>query len=583
MTVIKLPLVGPLYQNSDQIATPGSYAPIMYNGYLSEAGSIRKVPGLATFADTGTGQPVNGIFWDYNNSLLLAASNGKFYRYPSSAGTGRIDVSGGITLATQTLRFASYEDANYGGVIFVADGGKLNFLSELPNVVSNGGTNYICIKLHPGSTAQSEPGVGTATATYWVAAAAWSVASVAYTVFQLRTNGGSTYRCDVAHTSAANTEPGVGALWQTVWTQVAPVAWSATNTYYTSGVLEEIADADCPSASSFVTVIDGYVHVNQDNTAQIWFSETNDWQTWAGEYVTAESQGDLIAAIDSGWNQLAVLGYQSFERFENDGVTPWSVNKPASVPSGTIAKYSFCKFDNAWWWLDSNRQFIRLNGTLPQVVSTALAKIMAGITNITDCIVTAVPVDGKPWMLITLPSEGRTWLYDVSQGVNGWSEVADWNSGTAEFEGWKVREWIYSPQWNEVLCAGDDGIIYKVDAETYYFGGTDSIRFERRTGEIDHGTRAWKRSHEVVLKLKRTSRAQEDTDFTMLLDWRDNGSATWSNARTISLTKVGDTEFIAKVNRLGRYRTRQYRLIISDATTDWSLVDAEERVEVDRL
>lgn len=94
------------------------------------------------------------------------------------------------------------------------------------DTVSNGGSSYICTAAHT-SAAGTEPGVGASWATVWdlVTAGgqpgldwqgAWTTAT-AYLVNDGVSNDGSSYICTSAHTSGASTEPGVGASWATVW------------------------------------------------------------------------------------------------------------------------------------------------------------------------------------------------------------------------------------------------------------------------------------------------------------------------------------------------------------------------------
>lgn len=66
------------------------------------------------------------------------------------------------------------------------------------------------------------------------ASGAWSGSSVSYAVNVIVSNGGTNYLCIVAHTSGSSTEPGVGASWETNWYALEdeiyewPTPWDAT-------------------------------------------------------------------------------------------------------------------------------------------------------------------------------------------------------------------------------------------------------------------------------------------------------------------------------------------------------------------
>lgn len=47
----------------------------------------------------------------------------------------------------------------------------------------------------------------------------------------------------------------------------------------------------------------------------------------------------------------------------------------------------------------------------------------------------------------------------------------------------------------------------------------------------------------------------------IMIRWRDNGKAQWSNYREISLGPTGDTTIIKKIRKLGQYETRQYEIV----------------------
>ena len=50
------------------------------------------------------------------------------------------------------------------------------------------------------------------------------------------------------------------------------------------------------------------------------------------------------------------------------------------------------------------------------------------------------------------------------------------------------------------------------------------------------------------------------TKPTIAVSWRDQGGP-WSNEVPLSLGKVGDNEYYARLNKLGKYRTRQWKFI----------------------
>ncbi len=65
----------------------------------------------------------------------------------------------------------------------------------------------------------------------------------------------------------------------------------------------------------------------------------------------------------------------------------------------------------------------------------------------------------------------------------------------------------------------------------------------------------------------------------IVVRWKDNNANTWGNEHQINLGRVGETEFIGKLKRLGIYKGRQWEFILSDAVP-LVLCDVEEDIEV---
>jgi hypothetical protein len=108
------------------------------------------------------------------------------------------------------------------------------------------------------------------------------------------------------------------------------------------------------------------------------------------------------------------------------------------------------------------------------------------------------------------------------------------------------------------------------------------MRTVRRTGYVDHDTLAKKKCNSLTLKFKRGAGIPSSTTTPyVMIRWRDDGNATWSNEHVLSLGKVGETEFITKMTRLGIYRSRQYEFSVTD-NVPLILIDAEADVDIIR-
>ena len=69
--------------------------------------------------------------------------------------------------------------------------------------------------------------------------------------------------------------------------------------------------------------------------------------------------------------------------------------------------------------------------------------------------------------------------------------------------------------------------------------------------------------------------AESSDSAQLLIKWRDQGDTTWKTQKTVSLGRVGQTDFHGSLVRMGRYKTRQYEIAISD-DSPLVLVDVKE-------
>jgi len=67
------------------------------------------------------------------------------------------------------------------------------------------------------------------------------------------------------------------------------------------------------------------------------------------------------------------------------------------------------------------------------------------------------------------------------------------------------------------------------------------------------------------------------TDPKIMIRYRDDGKSTWSNEKHVSLNRIGDTQFIARMFNQKIYRARQYEIAFTD-NAPFVIVGAEENV-----
>ncbi len=407
---------------------------------------------------------------------------------------------------------------------------------------------------------------------------------------------------------------------------------AAIQHYNNAGTATVMADADCPTAVTQLGWHDQYLLCNNVGTGQMHYSDLNNSLSWSAlSYINAESMPDDILSINVAWREILLLGESSAEIWWNNGTTPFARLEGAYTERGCGAARSISYFDNTWHWLDHTRRFVRIDGRVPQVISTPFDKTIQDLSSISDCLTDLLEVDGRTFWIVSFPTAGKTYVYDYALKL--WYEWCYWNSVTAAYQRWLGNCVCYAPAWNKHLVGSrSDGKIYTASTTNYTDNG-NTIRTLRRTAHVDHDTKARKRSNALYLTAKRgtgistasevtgtdaniytctishTSAASNrpitgadyasywvaggstggvwasGTAYTgqtpnIVVRWNDDGKSSWSNEHQVNLGRVGDYKIVdASLKRLGIYRSRQWEFILSDPVP-LVFSDAEEDMEL---
>ena len=346
---------------------------------------------------------------------------------------------------------------------------------------------------------------------------------------------------------------------------------------YDGATAQKLTDANAPQLATHLAIFDTYLIANQTGTQKIEYSNVGQPTVFSAEFAVAEAQSDDIVFVGIGWDEIVAIGKKTQEFFYDDGSTPFMTKPGAIVQEGCIAPYSVKLIDNAWFFLNHERRVMRLNGRQPVVLSIPVDKVLSGLTNVTDAIGDELTVGGRGFYVLTFPTDNKTIVYDYVN--NQWcGEWGSWDTLRSKYKRWRGNCITYVPEWN-VHLVGDyvNNKIYKASL-TQYQDGTDTIRSAWLTGNIDHGTSLWKRSLRLRLRIKRgEGDITDDEAPVLMLRWRDNGNKAWKNTLHIDLGQAGEYDFYKEIGPLGRYRSRQYEISITD-DIPLTLVSVEENV-----
>jgi hypothetical protein len=222
-----------------------------------------------------------------------------------------------------------------------------------------------------------------------------------------------------------------------------------------------------------------------------------------------------------------------------------------------------------------------LKGGIPVPLMAITNKYIKSLSIVSDAIGDYVEVSGRPFYILTFPSEDTAIAYDFVS--KNWHKLGSWNSITGEYDRYRANCYWNCPDWNLTLT-GDkaNGKIYKL-ADNIYDEDGALLRSSVRTGHIDHGSgRVKKFCNGIYVRLKRKYSVDDDTVPEILVRYRDDGATSWSDSFVLALDNVSDTEFLAHATCLGSYSTRQWDFYMTDAYPT-TIAYVEEDVDFEKI
>ena len=341
-----------------------------------------------------------------------------------------------------------------------------------------------------------------------------------------------------------------------------------------TNVFAKITDPDFPGAVT-VQYLDGYFVFNEPDSQLLWITALLDGTSIDPlDFASAEGSPDGIVAVAVTHRELWVFGTDSVEVWYDAGTADFPLARISGAFNeiGCVAPYSVAKLDNTLYWLgtDARGQGIvyKANGYTGARVSThAIEYAIQSYSTISDAVAYTYQQDGHAFYVISFPTAGKTWCYDVA--TNLWHERAGFSNG--QFTRHRSN---CQCNFGGTIIVGDylDGRIYSFDLDVY--ADDDQVqRYLRSWRAIPAGQNNLNRTAQHSLQLDCESgvglNTGQGSDPQVLLRWSDDGGHTWSNEHARSLGAIGATGQRVIWRRLGmtlKLRDRVYEVSGTDPT-----------------
>lgn len=276
-------------------------------------------------------------------------------------------------------------------------------------------------------------------------------------------------------------------------------------TYYEpTGAFDQITDENFPGAVT-VAYIDNLFVFNEPNSQRIWSVDSVDPASATYiyplvfnslDFSSADGSPDGVVALAVDHREMWVFGTDSVEVWYDAGLANFPLTRiqGAFNEIGCVAAFSIAKLDNALFWLgtDARGQGIvyRNNGYSGVRVSThAIEYAIAQYGNISDAVAYTYQQEGHAFYVLTFPTAGKTWVYDVS--VQAWHERAGFENGL-----FTRHRSNCQCNFGGTIIVGDfeNGNIYAFDLDVY-----------ADNGQVQRWLRSWRALPTGQNNLKRTA------------------------------------------------------------------------------
>lgn len=315
-----------------------------------------------------------------------------------------------------------------------------------------------------------------------------------------------------------------------------------------TGVLAKITDVDFPVPTT-LTRKGVYFIVTESGTGRFYISASNNGTSWsATDYATAESNPDDATAAFQEHEDLFLFGPESIEVWYDSGDTvfPFEKKQGIFIERGLGSSAGVCKGDNSLFFLDQYRQFVRLDGYTPKVISPPeLNRLMDGYSIVSDCRSWCIAHRGNSFVTFTFPTANKTWQYNCL--TQKWHELRSYQDGNVD-DGRHRSNWHCF--FNNKHLVGDhsNGKIYELSYSTYQDNG-EVLRMIRTTPEMyADGKRMFFSNLEFLFESGVGLVSGQGSDPQVMLDWSDNGGKTWNSEYWTSLSE--------SIGALGEYSNR---------------------------
>lgn len=326
-------------------------------------------------------------------------------------------------------------------------------------------------------------------------------------------------------------------------TQVTILVESGLAWYYDipSTTFAQITDGDYQLANS-VTTLDGYTIFTKKDSQTFFWSQNLDTRVYAAlDNAAAAGESDNLTTCLNYKQQLILLGTRSTEIWYDTGNNTIVFQRidGALIKKGTNAKYTAVADVTGVYWLGNDKIVYNATNYSPQRISTyGVEKAIESYATIDDAYAFIYVQEGHRFYCLTFPSEGATWVYDVTTGL--WHERESLTIISMLPGSWIANN---SASFNNVILVGDrneTGEIYELDLENKTENGRTITWLATSATQFDNYKRL--AANKFILWMNTgvgIDGSGQGSDPEVMMKTSVDGGKTWSNELWMPIGEIG--------------------------------------------
>lgn len=272
---------------------------------------------------------------------------------------------------------------------------------------------------------------------------------------------------------------------------------------------------------------------------------------------------DTWIAIGEAADMLWMIGSETLEVWEDAAqrLFPFVPHPTGAIDIGIGAKWSLKKVGDTLFWLSRTASglgsVVAASGfDIRPVSPPGLDQEIQSYAVVDDAIGDTYAMDGHTFYVLTFPTQGITWVYDLT--TQQWHRRGEWDDTLGVWTAWRPLYHAYA--WStHVILDGQGAGVYALTPASYDDVLERPIRRVRRAAVLASEQERIT-FHALQLDMRTGVGTVDEPNPVMTLRYSNDGGRTWTVAGDAAIGAEGAYRSRVRWRRLGQARNRVFEV-----------------------